>query len=195
MNYFIYTSHRRCLFINEEIKEKMTKRDQAHKIARETGALVDWQYYWDCCTDVKRVLREAEKEYVQNEVKENQSSGEQWKVIRNCVPAREKSRPAYSRDMKELATEFNEFFKEVGVRAAEEAKRLASVNGLTTLHQELPVSFVPEEDEFRFRAATSFEINRIVQSFLQIKHQGKINSSWQWWNMLYRRSSRFWPRS
>ena len=39
MNYFIYTSHRRCLFINEEIKEKMAKRDQAHKIARETGAL------------------------------------------------------------------------------------------------------------------------------------------------------------
>ena len=77
MNYFIYTSHRRCLFINEEIKEKMAKRDQAHKTARETGALVDWQYYRDCRNDVKRVLREAEKEYVQNEVKENQSSGEQ----------------------------------------------------------------------------------------------------------------------
>ena len=190
MNYFIYTSHRRCLFINEEIKEKMAKRDQAHKTARETCALVDWQYYWDCCNDVKRVLREAEKEYVQNEVKKNQSSSEQWKVIRNCIPAREKSRPAYSRDMKELATEFNEFFKEVGVRAAEEAKRLASVNGLTTLHQELPVSFVPEEDEFRFRAATSRSIG-LYSHFLQIKHQGKMNYSWQWWNMLYRRSSRF----
>ena len=80
----------------------MAKRDQAHKIARETGALVDWQYYRDCRNDVKRVLREAEKEYVQNEVKKNQSSSEQWKVIRNCIPTREKSRPAYSRDMKEL---------------------------------------------------------------------------------------------
>ena len=67
--------------------------------------------------------------------------------------------------MKELATELNELFTEVGVRAAQEAKSLESVNGLTTLDQELPVSFVPEEDEFRFRAATSFEINRIVQSF------------------------------
>ena len=46
----------------------MAKRDQAHKIAQETGALVDWQYYRDCRKDVKRVLREAEKEYVQNEV-------------------------------------------------------------------------------------------------------------------------------
>ena len=154
---------------------KVTARVEVddHKIARETGALVDWQYYRDCRNDVKRVLREAEKEYVQNEVKKNQSSSEQWKVIRNCIPTREKSRPAYSRDMKELATEFNEFFTEVGVRAAEEAKRLASVNGLTTLHQELPVSFVPEEDEFRFRAATSFEINRIVQSFPSNKAPGK----------------------
>ena len=78
-------------------------------------------------------------------------------VVVICLlgPTREKSRPAYSRDMKELATEFNEFFTEVGVRAAEEAKRLASVKGLTTSHQELPVSFIPEEDEFRFRAATS----------------------------------------
>ncbi|CAH3015487.1 unnamed protein product, partial [Porites evermanni] len=119
----IKIKHRRCPFINEEIKEKMAKRDQAHKIARETGALVDWQYYRDCRNDVKRVLREAEKEYVQNEVKKNQSSSEQWKVIRNCIPTREKSRPAYSRDMKELL-----FFTEVGVRAAQEAKRFASKN-------------------------------------------------------------------
>ena len=75
--------------------------------------------------------------------------------------------------MKEIATEFNEFFTEVGVRAAEEAKRLASVIGRTTLHQELPVSFIPKEDEFRFRAATSFEINRIVKSFPSNKAPGK----------------------
>ena len=47
----------------------MAKRDLAHKIARETGAPVDWEYYRHCRNDVKRVLREAEKEYVQNEVK------------------------------------------------------------------------------------------------------------------------------
>ena len=51
--------------INEEIKEKMAKRDQAHEIARETGALVDWQCYRDCRNDFKRVLREVEKEYQQ----------------------------------------------------------------------------------------------------------------------------------
>ena len=38
----IKIKHRRCPFINEEIKKKMAKRDQAHKIARETGVFVDW---------------------------------------------------------------------------------------------------------------------------------------------------------
>ena len=61
----------------------------------------------------------------------------------------------------------------MGVSAAEEAKRLASVNGIPTSHEELPVSFIPEEDEFQFRAATSFEINRIVQSFPSNKAPGK----------------------
>ena len=70
-----------------------------------------------------------------------------------------------TRAVKELATEFNEFFTEVGARAAEEAKRLATVNGRNSSHEELPVSFVHEVDELRVRAATSFEINRIVQSF------------------------------
>ena len=88
--------HQRCPFINEEIKDKMAKRDQAHKIAWETGALVDWQYYRDSRNDVKRVLREAEKEYVQNKVKKNQSLSEKWKVIRDRIPTREKSRPDYS---------------------------------------------------------------------------------------------------
>ena len=50
---------------------------------------------------------------------------------------------------------------------------LAPVNGLPTSHQEIPVSFIPEEGEFQFRAATSFEINRIVQSFPSNKAPGK----------------------
>ena len=75
--------------------------------------------------------------------------------------------------MKELPTKCNEFFTNVGVRAAEQAKRLASVNGLLTSHQELPVSFIPDENEFQFRATTSFEINRIVQSFPSNKAPGK----------------------
>ena len=99
-------------------------------------------------------------------------------MIRNCIPVREKSRPAYSRDMKELATKFNEFFTEVGIRAAEEAKILASVNGLITSHQELPVSFIPEDFDFGL-LPLSRSIG-LYSHFLQTKHQGKTNYTWQW---------------
>ena len=91
-------------------------------------------------------------------------------MIWNCSPSRGKSRPAYSRDMKELATEFSEFFAKVRVHAVEEGKRLASVNIPLTLHQELLAIFIPE---FQFRAATSSEINRIIQSFPSNKEPGK----------------------
>jgi len=66
--------------------------------------------------------------------------------------------------MKELAMESDEFFKEVGVGTVEEAKRLASVNGLPTSHHELPVSFFfPKRMSFNFEPLPSFEIERIVQ--------------------------------
>ena len=49
--------------------------------------------------------------------------------------------------MKVLADEFDYFFSSVGVRAAETAKSLASVNGLPS--QPLPaVTFVTEEFQF-----------------------------------------------
>ena len=93
--------------------------------------------------------------------------------------------------MKELVTEFNEFFTEVGVRAAEEAKRLASVTDLPTSHQELPASFIPKEDEFQFRAATPFEINSIVQLFPSNKAPGKDKLHMAVVKDVYRLSSRF----
>ena len=155
----------------------MAKRDQAHKIARETGA--DWQYYRDCLNDVKRVLLEAEKEYVQNEVKKNQSSSERWKVIRNCLPTREKSRPAYSRDMKELATEFNEFFTEVGVVPQKKPKDShQSMIYLLYIRNSVPVLY-PKKMSFNFELLPLLRSIGLISHFLQIKHQGKINYIWQ----------------
>ena len=41
-----------------------------------------------------------------------------WKTIGNCIPRKEVTQPVYTRDMKILAEEFNEFFTSVGARAA-----------------------------------------------------------------------------
>ena len=48
-----------------------------------------------------------------------------------------------------------------------------SLSQWSTLHQEVPASFIPEEEAFEFRAATSFEISKIVQSFPSKKAPGK----------------------
>ena len=105
----------------------MDKSEKVHKIARESRAAIDWEHYRWCRNEVKRrKLCDAERNYVQKEINYNHSSSAMWKVIRNCIPTKEKSTPVFSRDT------LNEFFTFVGARAAAESKRLASVNALPT---------------------------------------------------------------
>ena len=73
---------------------------------------------------------EGEMYILKSKAEDNQSSSAMWKVIRFCIPTKEKSRPVYLRNVTELANEFNKFFTSVGARAAAESKRLASVNAL-----------------------------------------------------------------
>ena len=51
-----------------------------------------------------------------------------WKVVRRCVSRKEVSQPVYTRDMKELADEFNIFYTSVGVKVAEESKKIVQRN-------------------------------------------------------------------
>ena len=67
-----------------------------------------------------------------------------WKTIGNCIPRKEVTQPVYTRDMKILAEEFNEFHfsGRLGARAAEAAKKLATENGL--LLQTPPTVVIPQ---------------------------------------------------
>ena len=56
--------------------------------------------------------------FVQNELQQCKKNSSKWKVIRNCAPRKESTQPAYSRDLKTLADEFNGFFTSVGAKAA-----------------------------------------------------------------------------
>ena len=40
----------------------------------------------------------------------------QWKTIKNCIPRKESTQQVYTKDMKEVANEFNQFFTSVGRR-------------------------------------------------------------------------------
>ena len=107
------------------------QRGRLHRVARQTKNICDWDSFRVARKEVKKTLREAEKRYVQNEIYKNKEPNAMWKVIRRCVPRKEVSQPVYTRDMKELADEFNIFYTSVGVKVAEESKKIAIANNLT----------------------------------------------------------------
>ena len=51
---------------------------------------------------VKCKLRQAEKDYVHDEIYNNPNIASMWKVIWNCVPRKETTKPSYSGDVKKL---------------------------------------------------------------------------------------------
>ena len=167
----IKVRYRQSRFVDNEIKELMKKRDRLHRVARQTKNICDWDSFRVARNEVKKTLREAEKRYVQNEIYKNKEPNAMWKVIRGCVPRKEVSQPVYTRDMKELADEFNIFYTSVGVKVAEESKKIAIANNLT-LVQPNELVFDNNTDEFCFYPVSSYEIRKIVNSFPSNKTPG-----------------------
>ena len=106
----VKVKHRHCPFFNEGIKELMRDRDRLLKRARCTGLPVDWELHRDSRQVVKIRLRKAEQEYINKEMGGCQNTSSQWKLIRNCLPRKEATQQVYTREVKAVAEEFNEFF-------------------------------------------------------------------------------------
>ena len=101
--------YRKCPFLNDEIKQLMKNRDKLHKLAWQTRVESDWKKFRMGRESVKRKLREAERIYVQNEICNSNKSRSMWKVLSDCVPRKETTKPNYSR-VEELVEAFNVFF-------------------------------------------------------------------------------------
>ena len=155
------------------LKQHMSERDQLLKIAKETNSPQDWQTYRVKRSEVKVCLREAEREHVQSQLKTCQKNSSKWKVIRNCIGQKESTQAWYSRDVKIIADEFDEFFSTVGARAAEASVSLAVTHDLRTVTSPMVSDQnMPESEKFHFQAVSENEINRIVISFQSSKAPG-----------------------
>lgn len=168
----VKVKHRRCPFVTEEIKELMRDRDRFLKIARCTGLPVDWEIYRDSRQVVKTRLRKAEQEYINKEMERCRNTSSKWKLIRNCLPRKETTQLVYMRDIKEIVEEFNEFFVSVGAKASEAAKALISCYDLSPPIDLTGEHYIPDEDKFEFRAASTHEIRKAVMSFSSNKAPG-----------------------
>ena len=158
--------HRQCPFVDEQLKQHMSERDQLLKIAKETNSPQDWQTYRAKHNEVKVCLREAEREHVQSQLISCKKNSSKWKVIRNCIGQKESTQAGYSRDVKIIADEFNEFFSTVGARAAGSSASLAVTHDLRMVTSPMVSDQnTPESEKFHFQAVSENEMKRIVMSF------------------------------
>ena len=163
--------NRRSPFVNKEIKALMSSRDTLHKIARRSNDILDWERYRSFRGKVKSKLKEAERDHVQKEIKTNNNKQSLWKTIRGCLPRKEQPDPVYTKDVKHLANEFNEFFTSVGANASIASKKLAEDNCLSQIELTLlPTCHVSEE--FYFQRVTSCDLRKVIQSFPSNKAPG-----------------------
>ena len=116
---------------------------------------------------------------MQEELERSQNTRSKWKVIRSCIPRRETTQQVYTRDLKEVADEFNQFFTSVGARASEASRSLSNVHNLAPLLAVVPDNEISEVDKFCFHPVSSREIQKIVMSLPSNKAPGhdKVSTS------------------
>ena len=140
------------------------------------SGIVDWQYYQGCRNDVKRVLCEAEKEYVQNEVEKNQSSSARWKVIQNCIPTGRSRTQLILGIWKNLRWNLmNSLQRWEYVLQRKPKDSHQSMIWLLHIRNSLSVLY-PKKLSFDFGLLPLLRSIGLYSHFLQIKHQGKINT-------------------
>ena len=99
-------------FITPEIKSLMKTRDYWRALARKTDDFLAWSAYKNFKKEVKREIKIAQMEFVQEQIKNNlNNSNCLWKTIRMCIPSKSCSQhKSFSKDDKDVANEFNQFF-------------------------------------------------------------------------------------
>ena len=153
-----------CPFVNTEIKELKRGREGLLRNACCTGMPLDWELYHVLREEVKTKLREVEKGYIEEELERSQNTRLKWEVIRSCIPRRETTQQVYTRDLKEVADEFNQFFTSVGAWASEPSRSLLNIHNLVPLLVIVPDNEISEVDKFCFHPVSSRDIQKIVMS-------------------------------
>ncbi len=97
----------------------MTHRDRLHRQFKFSREVADWTSYKNARQSVKIALKKAEKEYMFSEVLVHKNNATSlWKIISRSIPSKERRIQCYSKDLEQIANEFNQFFIAVGEKTA-----------------------------------------------------------------------------
>ena len=135
--------------------------------------MLAWSAYKNFKKEFKREIKIAEMEFVQEQIKNNlNNSNCLWKTIRMCIPSKSCSQhKSFSKDDKDVANEFNQFFSNVGQNANK------SIQSLIFKADDFnPTEFVPLNhpisEQFHFRTVTANEVQAILMSIPSNKSPG-----------------------
>ena len=92
---------------------------------------------------------------------------------------KETRQQVYTREVNQVAVEFNEFFVSVGAKVSEASKALIATHELSPPNDFTSQQYIPDAEKFNFRAVSSYEIRRTIMSFSSNKATGfdKVNMS------------------
>ena len=102
-------------FVTPDMKELMKSRNKLHQRFLKTRCKRDWEMYTESRKKVKVMLKEAEINHLADEVKVHKNNpGSLWKIINKTIPVKEKEKQVYTKDLKSIVEDFNNYFTSVG---------------------------------------------------------------------------------
>ena len=142
-------------FISKEIKQLMKNRDQCLKSFRKSKNLEDWNNYKQLKNAVKLSITKAKSNYVYNQIEKNKdNSKSMWKVIRGCLPSKERTKQNYRKDPELVAEEFNNFFISVGKTTTDKVREQADENNTSITYPSPRLTHISDAERFRFSLVT-----------------------------------------
>jgi hypothetical protein len=143
----------------------MKMRDKWRKFARKTNDPLAWARYKNYKREVKHELRLAEREYVEQQIRNNpKNTSCIWKTIRACIPKRSVSCKSYIKDDKTVAKSFNEFFTSIGQNTTEKIRLLAGQSNYDLTRPSFVPRCYPEQKQFSFRSVNCDEVEKVINS-------------------------------
>ena len=135
--------------------------------------------YTESRKKVKVMLKEAEINHLADEVKVHENNpGSLWKIINETIPVKEKEKQVYTKDLKSIVEDFNNYFTSVGKITAATALDLANKNNIALSDPMLNSEIYPTDQQFRFKPVTCSVIRRIIMAMPETNHRGRIRSAW-----------------
>ena len=160
-------------FIDDNIRSLMRSRDHWQRLARQTNDPAMWSGYRNFRREVKREIRIAQREFVEQQIRQNPNNTRSiWKTIRSCIPKQPVNVKSFTKDDQTVANEFNKFFSSVGKSTTEKIQLLASkFNYTPALDIFIPRNY-PASDQFFFTKVECSQVKDIVNSIPNNKAPG-----------------------